>query len=126
MAIAGVGSLTSFIPSVGGADSLTSVGANPMKGAERVQPAVTDLADGGLDPMSSGPGFGQYLTDAIDQVNGLQANADTLAQKLATGDVQDVHQVMLALNQASNAFGLTTQVRNKVLDAYQEVMRMQV
>ncbi len=82
---------------------------------------------GGLSSVGSGgPGFGQTMQNAVDQVNTLQNNADQLAQKLATGDVEDVHQVMLALNQASNAFGVTVQVRNKALDAYQEIMRMQV
>jgi flagellar hook-basal body complex protein FliE len=72
------------------------------------------------------PGFADMVKDAVNEVNNLQGNADTLAQKLATGDVQDVHQVMLALGKASSAFGLTVQVRNKAIEAYQEIMRMQV
>lgn len=75
---------------------------------------------------TTAPGFADMMKDAVSEVNNLQGNADTLAQKLATGDVQDIHQVMLALNKASSAFGLTVQVRNKALDAYQEIMRMQV
>lgn len=75
---------------------------------------------------ATAPGFGDMMKDAVSEVNNLQGNADTLAQKLATGDVQDIHQVMLALNKASSAFGLTVQVRNKAVEAYQEIMRMQV
>jgi flagellar hook-basal body complex protein FliE len=87
-----------------------------------------------FEPMNSikgagsapAPGFGDMVKDAVGEVNKLQGNADTLAQKLATGDVQDIHEVMLALSKASSAFGLTVQVRNKAIEAYQEIMRMQV
>ena len=72
------------------------------------------------------PGFGDMVKDAVGEVNDLQGKADTLAQKAATGDMQDIHQVMLALNKANSAFGLTVQVRNKAIEAYQEIMRMQV
>lgn len=75
---------------------------------------------------SSGVSFGETLRKALENVNDVQADADQLSQKLATGDVQDVHQVMVALEKASTAFGLTMQVRNKVVDAYQEIMRMQI
>jgi flagellar hook-basal body complex protein FliE len=96
--------------------------------------AAGDIFSGGASlendvassPAVSGPGFGDTVVQALQNVNNLQAGADDLANKLATGDVQDVHQVMLALNQASMAFDLTAQVRNKVVEAYQEVMRMQV
>jgi flagellar hook-basal body complex protein FliE len=70
--------------------------------------------------------FGSTIKNAIGEVNSLQDNADQLAQKLATGDVQDIHQVMLALDKASVAFGATVQVRNKAIESYQEIMRMQV
>lgn len=73
-----------------------------------------------------GPGFADTVKKAVGEVNELQAEGDVLAQKLATGDVEDIHEVMLALNKASMAFGLTVQVRNKVVESYQEVMRMQV
>ena len=76
--------------------------------------------------FSSGPSFGATLVNALSDVNALQNTADVAAQKLATGDAQDIHQVLLALNHASSAFSLTLQVRNKAIDAYQEVMRMQV
>jgi flagellar hook-basal body complex protein FliE len=70
--------------------------------------------------------FGDTIKNAVGEVNSLQDNADQLAQKLATGDVQDIHQVMLALDKASTAFGATVQVRNKAIESYQEIMRMQV
>lgn len=125
MRIGGINDLMSAINPSGGAGSLTSPGANPMAGVEKVGGGEFT----GLTPLqgpSSGPGFGEYLANSLEEVNKIQANADTMAQKLATGDVEDVHQVMLALSQASNAFGLTVSVRNKAIEAYQEIMRMQV
>jgi flagellar hook-basal body complex protein FliE len=75
---------------------------------------------------SSGASFADTVRSAVDEVNKVQSEADTATQQLATGDVQDIHQVLLALDHASNSFSLTMQVRNKVVEAYQEVMRMQV
>jgi flagellar hook-basal body complex protein FliE len=63
---------------------------------------------------------------AIGEVNALQANAGEMVQRFAAGDRMDVHQVMIALEQASTAMQLTLQVRNKLVEAYQEVIRMQV
>ena len=107
------------------------IGTNP--GMFASPPVQAGTAAGPTAPTpSSGaggaaqPGFGEMMKDAVTEVNDIQSHADDLSQKLATGDVQDVHQVMLALDQASTAFGMTVQVRNKAIDAYTEIMRMQV
>lgn len=73
-----------------------------------------------------GKSFGQFLSDALGGVNALQQNAGQVVQQFATGAPMDVHQVMIAVEQASTALALTTQVRNKLVDAYQEVMHTQV
>ena len=70
--------------------------------------------------------FGSALKSAVKEVNGLEVKADDLAAKLATGDIEDVHQAMVAMQKASLALQFTVQVRNKVIDAYQEIMRTQV
>ncbi|MGE5588577.1 MAG: flagellar hook-basal body complex protein FliE [Clostridia bacterium] len=70
--------------------------------------------------------FKEMLDDAIDTVNNLQRNADRLTQKLATGELKDLHQVMIAVEEVNVALQLTMQIRNKIVEAYQEVMRMQV
>jgi len=82
---------------------------------------VTESKD--TKPVGS---FKDMVKDAAGQVNRLQNQADDLALKLATGDVEDVHQAMVAMQKAKLALELTIQVRNKVVEAYQEVMRMQV
>jgi flagellar hook-basal body complex protein FliE len=70
--------------------------------------------------------FGEILKSHLTEVNHLQTSADAAAQKLASGQDKDIHNTMIAMEKAGVAFQLTMQVRNKVLEAYQEIMRMQV
>lgn len=73
-----------------------------------------------------GKSFGEVLHDVLNNVNTLQKDAEQASLDLAAGRVDDVAQVAIATEKASIALQLTIQVRNKVLDAYQEIMRMQV
>ena len=70
--------------------------------------------------------FANKLNDAIHEVDSLQQEADTLALKAATGDMDNIHQVMIAMEKASLALEFAVQVRNKAIEAYQELMRTQV
>jgi len=70
--------------------------------------------------------FGQFLTDAVSNVNDLQNKASQASTDLATGRIEDISQVVIAAEKAAVALQLTIQVRNKVLESYQEMMRMQV
>lgn len=70
--------------------------------------------------------FSEFLTEALGEVNQLQNNSAKASFDLAAGKLQDVSQVTIAAEKASIAIQLTMQVRNKMIDAYQEVMRMQV
>lgn len=72
------------------------------------------------------PDIGGQVTSAINKVNDLQQNASSLAEQVASGNVEDVHKAMIAMEQASMAMDFTLQVRNKVLEAYQEIMRTQI
>lgn len=71
-------------------------------------------------------GFAARLHNALDEVNKLQLQAGDAAKKLAMGQAEDIHQVMIASEQAKLAMQLTVQIRNKVVEAYQEVSRMQI
>jgi flagellar hook-basal body complex protein FliE len=62
----------------------------------------------------------------LDGVNTQLTSTDKAVQQLANGEADNLHQVMISLEQTRLAFDLLLQVRNKVLDAYQEIMRMQV
>lgn len=70
--------------------------------------------------------FGDTLTEAIDKVNDMQKSADKQMQALASGEQTNISEVMVAAEKADIALKLMMTVRNKVIDAYQEVMKMQV
>lgn len=70
--------------------------------------------------------FGKLLSEALDSVNNLQKDAEKASIDLAAGKIQDISQVTITSEKAAVALQLTMQVRNKVIDAYQEIMRMQV
>jgi flagellar hook-basal body complex protein FliE len=74
------------------------------------------------DPISD---FKQILNRSVRETNDLFAQADQATQAMAFGQ-KDVHQAMIALEQANLAFQLMIQVRNKMISAYQEIMAMQV
>jgi len=76
--------------------------------------------------QQQGTGFGEFLSKAIDEVNNLQQQSAEMKTKLVTGEIEDIHQVMIAAEKANLAFQLTVQIRNKVVEAYQEIMRMQI
>lgn len=69
--------------------------------------------------------FSGILNETIEKVNDLQKGASTAVEKFAAGEL-DIHEVMIEVEKASVALQLTIQLRNKVMEAYQEVMRMQV
>jgi flagellar hook-basal body complex protein FliE len=71
-------------------------------------------------------GFGAWFAQEVGSVNTSLVSADKDIQKLATGEVQSLHEVMIHMEEAKLSFQLLAQVRNRLLDAYQEVMRMQV
>jgi len=70
--------------------------------------------------------FRDVLTDAITEVQRLQDEADTTIRKLVAGEVKDVTDAMIAVEKADIAFQTMMAVRNKVVAAYEEIMRMQV
>jgi flagellar hook-basal body complex protein FliE len=70
--------------------------------------------------------FGTMLKDAIHDVNKLQQEADQSVQQLAGGQGIDIHQTMIAVEKAEISFQLMMQVRNKIIAAYEEIMRMQI
>jgi flagellar hook-basal body complex protein FliE len=83
---------------------------------------------GAVPPASNGPtgSFTDTLKSALDGVNSTQANADSLTTAYQKGEVTDVAKVMLARQESSLAFEATLQVRNRLLSAYQDIMRMGV
>jgi len=74
----------------------------------------------------TGRSFGELLQESIQEVNRLQLEADRSIEELAIGQSGSVHDTMIAVEKAEVSFRLMMQVRNKIIDAYHEVMRMQI
>lgn len=113
-----------------------------IQAAAQVQPAGAGmlpdpLAALQLDTQAAGPGanaaalsvssqFGRMVSEGIEGVNGQLLASQTGLQQLAMGTAPNLHQVMIGLEESRLSFQLLMQVRNRLLDAYQEVMKMQV
>lgn len=98
-------------------------GVSAAPGTERVADQAPPAAGGGAP--SQGPSFLNALQDAVHTVQGLQAEAGHQVRQVLTGaDGQELHTAMIAMEKADLAFQLMMQVRNKIVQAYQEVSRM--
>jgi len=75
---------------------------------------------------ADGPSFADALAQSLEKVNDLQKEADQAITEFVSGETGNIHETMIAVNKADLAFRLTMQVRNKIVEAYNEVLRMQV
>lgn len=87
-----------------------------------------DIEVGNVVPEESNPSvsFGNYLKEAVKGLNDSQLQANSSINSFLKGDQIDVHQVMLSMQKAELSLNLAMQLRNKVIAAYEEIMRMQV
>ncbi|MBE3587837.1 MAG: flagellar hook-basal body complex protein FliE [Thermoanaerobacteraceae bacterium] len=92
---------------------------SPLSIIPAESPAAKDKA-----PASAG--FSQMLKQALEEVNNAQVQADRVGLQFLTGRVQDLHQVTIAMEEARIMMSLAVEVRNKMVEAYQEISRMQV
>lgn len=120
------------IPPAGGSGALQQVLAlrqqvlqqsDALRGLREA--GATDAA-GQTGSAPAGGGFADTLRSTLEQVNQVQAKSADITAAYERGEVTDVAQVMLARQESSVAFEATLQVRNKLLSAYQEIMRMGV
>ncbi|MEW6624304.1 MAG: flagellar hook-basal body complex protein FliE [Bacillota bacterium] len=91
-----------------------------------VPPISIPQAQGAKTPQAVGETFAAVLKDKIAQVNTLQKEADLLTERLIIGEEVELHEVMIAVEKAELAMQLTLQIRNKLLEAYQEMSKMQI
>lgn len=96
---------------------------------------ITRVGGQGLTPLQTkvdtagkqqDAAFGDVLKQMVEDVNSMQVAADEMQVQLATGEISDVHDVMIAVEEANVAMELMLEIRNKIIEAYQEVMRMPV
>jgi flagellar hook-basal body complex protein FliE len=97
--------------------ALSSVAQDPATAADLVelQPATT----------TQGPSFATWMSTEVDKVNTQMVSAEHGLQQLAAGGQVSLHEVMMRAEEARLSFQLMVQMRNKVLEAYQDIMRMQ-
>jgi flagellar hook-basal body complex protein FliE len=106
----------------------TGMGLSPIP---PIQPPASLVSGAANAAPAAGAGsafqdFGSLLSQAIDSINGTQAAADTAATQVLTGQSQDLSGAMIAMQKATVTFDLATQVRDKTLDAYNELMHTQM
>ena len=108
--------------------SITSVGgvtpAAFLAGLSGVAAPTAPTATTGSTAVS-GALFGTSLAGSIDSLQAMQSTSDALAVKAVTGDLDDIHDYTIASTQASVALELTAALRNKAVEAFSEIMRMQ-
>ncbi len=92
----------------------------PEISAKQMRPAPTRPT--GVEDRS----FQDVLADAITEVKHLQTEADTTIKQLVAGEIKDVSEAMVAVEKADVSFQTMMTVRNKVMTAYEEIMRMQI
>ncbi|MBN1828922.1 MAG: flagellar hook-basal body complex protein FliE [Deltaproteobacteria bacterium] len=83
------------------------------------------IAGAGRSPKNGGS-FGDVLKQAVNDISKLQTDADKAIEHVELGNTGSIHEAMIALEKADISFRTMMQVRNKLLEAYQEIMRMQV
>ena len=94
-----------------------------LLGPPILRPEVEKSATAAALP-EGGKSFADLLKDSIDEVNRMQMEADGAVSDLATGAKPDIHGTMIALQKADISFKVMMEVRNKILSAYQELMRV--
>ena len=94
---------------------------------------ISGFGMSGILPLEKGTesgsvvdGAGKFFKELVGKVNDLSQQSDQAIQGLATGENRNLHETMIAVEKASLSFQFMSQVRNKALEAYQEVMRMPV
>ena len=89
--------------------------------------AIGAARAGGAEGTSNGGAdFAQILSGGIDKLQSMQSSSDKLAVKAATGNLTNVHDYMIASNEVQLATQLTVAVRNKAVEAFNEILRMQL
>lgn len=78
------------------------------------------------DPFKNTVSFSVFLKESIEKVNLLEKEAKQYDLKIAAGQLENIHEAMIATQKADISLQLTMQIRNKILDAYREIMRMQI
>lgn len=99
---------------------------NGISNVKQLIPDSTGLSKVSEETKSPEVSFGEYLNSALMKVSDLESQASQLKQDFALGKTDNISDVLIAGEKANIALQFTMQVRNKILDAYSEIMRMQI
>ncbi len=80
----------------------------------------------GVPQAGETPSFGQIVNKYLEETNQMQLNAGEAVRRMATGQIEDIHEVMVAVEKSRVSLELVIEIRNRLLEAYRELMRMQV
>ena len=92
----------------------------------RITGSLATTANNAQEADKKGIDFGKILSQKLDQVNNMQAYADEMTESFISGQAEDLHTVMIATEEARLSLELAVQIRNKMVEAYQELNRMQL
>ena len=94
----------------------------------KIQKVVFDnfALDEGAKVKKGAASFSEILKESISKVAELEKEADEQTEKLVKNETQDVHNTMISVQKADLSFQMMMQIRNKIIDAYQEIMKIQV
>jgi flagellar hook-basal body complex protein FliE len=112
-----------------GLNKLTLDNGNLKKGLAYVKNADLQITAPALNettPLNETHAFKNVMLKYLEDVNTLQHDADSQIQRLVAGETEDLHQVMLAMDEAETSFELMMEIRNKLVSAYQDLMKMQM
>jgi len=99
---------------------------NPIRGIQPLPPSVAAPPGGPGATSGSGKSFETYLMDSIHQVNAMQQDADRAVENLFTGGDVNPAEVLTAVQKADVAFRMMLQVRNKMVQAFEEVQNLRI
>lgn len=116
MSVSGIEGMSGFTPYV----------PPTVPSAPPATPEIGGVGGMGGAGRSSGPDFGELVLDGLDRLDGVQKTADQLSVQAATGELQNLHDYTIAATQAAVTTQVTVAIRNKAVEAFTEIMRMQV
>ena len=97
-----------------------------IQGINLVNNTIATATPTKINSASENINFKDLLVDALNNVNALEQESDKMTEDFIAGRTDDIHSVLIAADKASISLQFITEVRNKVMEAYQEIMRMQI
>ena len=130
----GIENLSNIISGANNGDIEKLYGGSVAPSVANEKNVMREMQKNGMEVPSVSPStatdnahtFSAALRDSVDKVNQYQVESDTAVKELVAGRSKNIHETLLTIERADASLKMMMQVRNKILDAYREIMRMQV